>query len=64
MIVRLRGEIPSTPKLEKAFHKKKRRTGDRWRMDETYFKVKGQWRYYYRAVDKEGNTVDFLLTAK
>ncbi len=52
------------PKLEKAFHKKKKRPGDRWRMDETYVKVKGQWRYYYRAVDKEGNTIDFLLTAK
>jgi transposase-like protein len=51
------------PKLEEAFHKKKRRPGDRWRMDETYLKVKGQWRYYYRAVDKEGNTIDFLLTA-
>jgi len=33
-------------------------------MDETYLKVKGQWRYYYRAVDKEGNTINFLLTAK
>jgi transposase-like protein len=29
-------------------------------MDETYVKVKGQWKYLYRAVDKEGNTVDFL----
>ncbi|MFT5550130.1 MAG: putative transposase [Candidatus Azotimanducaceae bacterium] len=54
------------PKLEKAFHKKKRRPGDRWRMDETYIKVKvkGKWKYYYRAVDKEGSTIDFLLTAK
>lgn len=33
-------------------------------MDETYIKVKGQWKYLYRAVDKEGNTVDYLLTAK
>jgi len=33
-------------------------------MDETTIKVRGQWRYYYRAVDKEGNTIDFLLTAK
>jgi len=33
-----------------------------WRVDETYIKVKGQWRYLYRAVDKEGQTVDFLLT--
>jgi transposase-like protein len=33
-------------------------------MDETYVKVKGVWKYLYRAVDKEGKTVDFLLTAK
>jgi transposase-like protein len=50
--------------MEKAFHKKKKRPGDRWRLDETYIKVKGQWKYYYRAVDKQGNTIDFLLTAK
>ena len=33
-----------------------------WRMDETYIKVKGQWCYLYRAVDKHGQTIDFLLT--
>ena len=33
-------------------------------MDETYIKLKGQWKYLYRAVDKEGKTIDFLLTAK
>ena len=33
-------------------------------MDETYLKIKGQWRYLYRAVDKQCNTIDFLLTAK
>jgi len=33
-------------------------------MDETYIKVKGAWKYLYRAVDKEGKTVDFLRTAK
>ena len=37
---------------------------DSWRVDETYIKVKGQWKYLYRAVDKGGNTLDFLLTAK
>ena len=52
------------PKLEKAFHQKKKLPGDRWRLDETYLKVNGKWKYYYRAVDKQGNTIDFLLTAK
>lgn len=52
------------PKLEKAFHNKKKKPGNRWRMDETYVRVKGEWKYYYRAVDKQGNTIDFLLTAK
>ena len=33
-------------------------------MDETYIKVKGVWKYLYRVVDKEGKTVDFLLTEK
>lgn len=33
-------------------------------MDETYVKVKGVWMYLYRALDKEGNTVDFLLTKR
>ncbi len=33
-------------------------------MDETYIKVKGQWKYLYRAVDTAGQTIDFLLTAK
>src|SRR4051795_12231012 len=34
------------------------------RVDETYIKVRGQWRYLYRAIDKHGTSVDFLLTAK
>ena len=38
--------------------------GGSLRMDETYIKVKGIWKYLYRAVDKQGKTVDFLLTAK
>ena len=55
--------IHYSPQLEAAFRLKKKRAGNRWRMDETYIKVKGQWKYYYRAVDKEGNTIDFLLMA-
>jgi putative transposase len=50
------------PQLEEAFHHRKRPVWLSWRMDETYIKVKGQWRYLYRAVDKTGQTVDFLLT--
>jgi len=44
--------------------KHKRPVGGSWRMDETYIKVKGVGKYLYRAVDKQGKTVDFLLTAK
>ena len=59
-----RWAIRFLPLLEKAFRKQKRPVGGSWRMDETYIKVKGAWKYLYRAVDKEGKTVDFLLTAK
>ena len=52
------------PLLEHAFRKHKRPVGGSRRMDETYIKVKGVWKYLYRAVDKEGKTVDFLLTAR
>ncbi|WP_321931249.1 IS6 family transposase [Paraburkholderia guartelaensis] len=55
--------IKLLPLIEKAFRKRKRAVGKSWRVDETYVKVKGQWKYLYRAVDKEGNTVDFLLRA-
>jgi transposase-like protein len=37
-------------------------TNDSWRVDETYVKVKGQWMYLYRAVDSEGNIIDFYLS--
>jgi putative transposase len=51
-----------SPLLEEAFHYRKRLVGRSWRMDETYIRVKGEWRYLYRAVDKTGQTIDFLLT--
>ncbi|UIN15941.1 IS6 family transposase [Yersinia ruckeri] len=56
--------IRLVPLLDKAFRRHKRSVGRRWRMDETYIKVKGQWKYLYRAVDTDGQTIDFLLTAK
>jgi transposase-like protein len=52
------------PLLDQEFRARKRPLGPSWRMDETYVRVKGAWKYLYRAVDKAGATVDFLLTAK
>ena len=52
------------PVLAAVFRRRKRPVGSSWRVDETYIKIGGQWKYLYRAVDKLGHTVDFLLTAK
>ncbi|MEM5406259.1 IS6 family transposase [Paraburkholderia unamae] len=58
-----RWAIKLLPVLEKAFRLRKRPVGKSWRMDETYIRVRGEWRYLYRAVDKDGDTIDFLLRA-
>ena len=52
------------PVFEKRWKKYARPTGSSWRVDETYIRVKGRWTYLYRAVDKQGQTVDFLLSEK
>ena len=54
--------VKYSPQLQEAFHRCKRPVWISWRMDETYIKVKGEWKYLYRAVDKHGQTIDFLLT--
>jgi hypothetical protein len=51
------------PLLDQQFRARKRPVGSSLRMDETCVRVRGAWRYLYRAVDKAGATVDFLLTA-
>jgi putative transposase len=56
--------VKYSPPLEAAFHRRKCPVGRSWRMDETYIRVKGEWRYLYRAVDQTGQTIDFLLTAE
>ncbi len=44
------------PRIEIAFRKNKKRVGLRCSLDETYVKIKGEWGYLYRAIDKQGNT--------
>ncbi|PVX85593.1 IS6 family transposase [Paraburkholderia unamae] len=56
--------VKLVPLFEKTFRKHKRPVGKNWRVDETYIKVKGSWKYLYHAVDKAGNTIDFLFRAR
>ena len=58
-----RWAIKILPVLSATLRHRKRPVGLRWRMDETYIKVGGQWKYLYRAVDSAGSTVDFMLRA-
>jgi putative transposase len=53
--------IKMVPLLGKAFRRHKRPVGKSWRMDKTYIRVKGQYQYLYRAMDKAGKTIDFLF---
>ncbi|MGX1373371.1 transposase-like protein [Priestia megaterium] len=50
------------PALDERVQRHLKPMNDSWRVDETYIKVKGQWMYLYRAVDSEGNTIDFYLS--
>ena len=52
------------PEFEKRWSRYARTVGDSWRVDETYLKIRGQWVYLYRAVDKQGRTVAFLLSKR
>ena len=51
------------PEFEKRWNQFSCKAGRSWRVDETYVKIKGRWTYLYRAVDSDGKTVDFLVSA-
>jgi putative transposase len=59
-----RWSLKLLPPLAKVARRGKRPVSRSWRMDETYIKVRGRWRYLYRAVDRNGDTVDFLLAGR
>jgi len=52
------------PEINKRIRPHLKLAGASYRIDETYVKVGKGWKYLYRAVDKEGNTIELLLTAK
>ena len=55
--------IKYAPEFEKVFRRRQLPVSRSWRLDETYVKIKGKSAYLYRAVDKAGHTIDFLLTS-
>ncbi|SFM10888.1 Transposase (or an inactivated derivative) [Paenibacillus sp. 1_12] len=50
------------PEIDKRIRHFLKPTNDSWRTDETYIKVKGQWKYLYGSVDSTGKTIDFILS--
>jgi putative transposase len=57
------GRTVCTLLAEHLRRKRKGKAGSRWYIDETYLKVKGKWCYLYRAIDRDGNLVDSMLSA-
>ncbi len=53
-----------SPIIDEKIRKHLKETNDSWRIDKSYIKVKGEWKYLYRAVDSKGNTIDFYLSEK
>jgi transposase-like protein len=55
------GDPRYVPEFEKRWSRFSKAVGTSWRVDEAYISIKAKWHYLYRAVDKHGKTVDFLL---
>jgi putative transposase len=53
-----------SPLIALQVKRRKSKPSGSWRMDETYIKVKGQWMYFYRAVDTYGKTLDLMLSER
>jgi transposase-like protein len=53
-----------SPELLERFNRRKRAVAGKWHVDETYIKVRGQWRYLYRAIDSNDDTVEFWLSER
>lgn len=53
-----------SPIFDERIRTRVKKTNDSWRMDETYLKIKGKNAYLYRAVDSDGNTIDFYVSKK
>jgi transposase-like protein len=56
--------IRYSPELLKRFNARKRVVTSKWHVDETYIKVRGRWMYLYRAIDSNGDTVEFWLSER
>ncbi|NRB19785.1 MAG: IS6 family transposase [Rhodobacteraceae bacterium] len=56
--------VKYAPLLAQRAREKKRSGGSSWRMDETYIKVKGKWTYFYRAIDKSGQPLEFMRSER
>jgi transposase-like protein len=59
-----RWTVHYAPLLLEQFNRRKPAVTGKWHIDETYVKVRGQWRYLYRAIDSNGDTVEFWLSER